>query len=175
YQCYVGMGVEEVQFRLKTVRQGNVVVVLQGDVLAASRSQAPVGSGGDPHIARGGEHPHAIVLRGELTQDVGCAVVGAVVNDQQLEVAETLPENAFDGGTQKSLAVVSGHHHGNEWSGGPPCGWVGAGDDCYLGPGFGVCCHARHLSSLSCNATVPPSNSTISPKRFGSDCNNFAH
>src|SRR5580704_14305407 len=58
-----------------------------------------------------GQNLYPAILGGITMSQLSRSIAGAVIQDQQPPVAECLPDNAFDGLTQKLDAVTHRHQH----------------------------------------------------------------
>jgi hypothetical protein len=90
----------------------DVVAIHAGQELAAGEAKGFVERSGEPAIFAD-RQPHACVARRVVPEDRGRRVLRAVVDHDQLEVAERLAEDAVDGLGEVPLAVVDGHEDGD--------------------------------------------------------------
>jgi hypothetical protein len=94
------------------LREPEVVGVAEGDQLARRGLDAPVAGGCHAGVLLTDDLDRAC----ECADDIGCSVGGAVVDDDELEVAVALPEDAARGGGDRPGRVVGGHHDGDPWA-----------------------------------------------------------
>lgn len=103
--------VEDGHLSGQTARQHDVVAVQAGDVAGARLRQSAIECAGDAFVPRcsdDGDSRIALRPRGE---DRRSAIGRPVVDDEQLEVGEVLPEDAADRLFDVALPVENGHQH----------------------------------------------------------------
>lgn len=105
------MGEEEVALSAQAGRMGEVVGVHAGDEFA--RGLAPGEVGGLDEAAFVAEEPDPGIGGRETREDLGRAVAGGMVDDDDLEIAQVLRKQARKGGAHRSGGVANGHGDGD--------------------------------------------------------------
>ena len=127
-----GVAFQHFHLPLQALREGVVVGIHAGDTGSAAVPQAGV-EGGDQAGAAQGHGADARVAGSSLPQDAAAAVPGAVVDGDDLEIAQGLPADAPQGFGKGLLGVVYRQQDGNPGQG---HGWFsGHGRPGIRGPG----------------------------------------
>ena len=100
---------QEVNLRFEALGQRDVVSIHQGDVLAARLCQARVQCAGPPAVDPMLEKADALIALRIIADDLCRVVLRPVIDDDELEVAEGLRQDAVDGFGQVRFAIVDGH------------------------------------------------------------------
>jgi hypothetical protein len=111
----VRIGVEDGDAPLEVGRQAHVVVRVPLEVLAARGAEAAVVVFRRPEVPRAAGVADARVACGVLAADVFGGVGRRVVADDQLEVAEGLPEQRVDRLADEPRAVAHRHANAGAW------------------------------------------------------------
>ena len=100
------------ELALEPPRHGDVVCVETRDVPATDLLEAPVQRGREAELSVVSEDDESRVV--DRAENVRRPVRRGIVDDDELELGNGLPEHAPHGHAQEALGVVSGEEHGNE-------------------------------------------------------------
>jgi hypothetical protein len=107
-----GVGTHQVGLTLEPFRQCNVVGVQPRDVLPVRLVEPAVEGSGEAALLVVAEDDEARVV--DSGEDVRGVVGRGVVDHEQLEVAERLPQHTVDRLTQEACIVMDGEQDGDE-------------------------------------------------------------
>ena len=110
-QANIGMRFHEGDLGRQSLREGNVVRIHAGDILASCQIQPTVERGDKPQILSVGFYPNTRVV--ERFRDFKTSVGRAVIDYQQFEIFKILIQDAEYGGSEIGSAIEDGHQYGD--------------------------------------------------------------
>lgn len=108
----IGARLEEAHVALEPVREPDVVGVERSDVSAPRTLEELVPASGDTSALREADEPEAFVTEG--LDDRRSSIGRAVVDDEQLQARERLPEDARQSGADMALVITCRDENGYE-------------------------------------------------------------